>query len=108
MRRYRRVLRVMAGLCTLLLVSFIAPICEPAAEKVTITGTVYEDAWDSNDNPTAVVIEAADGEEYKVSDVGKGKELLKLDGKEVKATGVVVEDSEGWKTITIMAYEVIE
>lgn len=92
----------------LLLAYVIAPANALATEEVTITGMVYEDAWDDNDNVTAVVIEAADGEEYKVSGDGRGKELLKLGDKNVKATGVVVEDSEGRKTITVMAYEVME
>ncbi len=108
MGRYRRLFLVIAGLCTFLLVCLVAPLEVSAAEEVTIAGTVYEDDWDDDGNPTVVVIESADGEEYVVSASGKGKELLKLDGREVQATGIVSESSEGWKTITIMAYEVIE
>lgn len=105
MKMNRKLLIV--GFCTLLLAYVIAPTNAPATEKVTITGTVYADDWD-NDNVTAVVIETADGDEYKVSSGGKGKDLLKLSDKNVKATGVVVEDSEGGKTITVTSYEVIE
>lgn len=108
MKGNRRLLIVIVGFCTLLLAYLIAPTNAPAKATVTITGAVYEDDWDENDNPTAVVIEATDGEEYKVSAEGKGKELLKLGDKNVKATGFVVEDKEGWKTITVTAYEVIE
>ncbi|NIN00697.1 MAG: hypothetical protein GTO24_22220 [candidate division Zixibacteria bacterium] len=79
-----------------------------AGSTVTITGTVYEDEWDDQERPTAVVIETADGEEYRVSAEGKGKELLKLGDKNVKATGVVGEDEEGWKAITVTTYEIIE
>ncbi len=79
-----------------------------AGSTVTITGTVYGNEWDDQERPTAVVIETADGEEYRVSAEGKGKELLKLDDKNVKATGVVVEDSEGQKTIKVTAYEIVE
>ena len=78
-----------------------------AAVEVSITGTVYADDWDDKGNVTVVVIETADGELYYVSDYAKGKELLKLVDKNVKATGVV-DDSSGEKIIMVMAYEVTE
>jgi hypothetical protein len=38
----------------------------------------------------------------------EGKELLTLGGRNVKVTGVVGEEVDGWKTITVTAYAVIE
>ena len=96
------------GVCVVLLSYVIAPPRGDAAEQISVTGTVWEDEWDDNDNVTAVVIEADDGEEYLVSNEGKGKELLTLGGRNVKVTGVVGEEVDGWKTITVTAYAVIE
>jgi hypothetical protein len=79
-----------------------------AADRVTIIGTVYEDDWDDNDNPTAVVIETREGEEYLVAAGGKGMELVKLGDQDVKATGTVTEDAEGFKTITVTEYEIVK
>ncbi len=78
------------------------------AVEVSITGTVFADDWDDEDNVTAVIIETADGEFYNVSEDAKGKELYKLVDKNVKVTGTVIEDIEGEKVITVMAYEVME
>jgi hypothetical protein len=108
MRMNRRLVLVMVGFCALIFMYGVFLPHALAAEKVTLTGTVYEDEWDDNDNPTAVVIETDDGEEYKVSSEGKGKDLLKLGDKDVKVTGVVAEDSEGYKTITVTAYTVMD
>ncbi|UCG12523.1 MAG: hypothetical protein JSU72_18870 [Deltaproteobacteria bacterium] len=79
-----------------------------ATEEVEITGTVFATEWDANDNVTAVVIATEDGEEIAVSPSGKGMELLKLDEKNVKATGSIVTDEEGRKTINITRYIVQE
>ena len=78
------------------------------AVEMSITGTVFADDWDDKDNVTAVVIETAEGEFYNVSENAKGKELYKLVDKNVKVTGTVVEDIDGEKVITVMAYEVME
>lgn len=88
-------------------VALLLATAGPAAVEVSITGTVYADEWDDKDNLIAVVIETADGDVYNVSDHGKGKELLKLVDKNVRATGTV-EETDGEKIITVMAYEVME
>ncbi len=108
MKRNRRLWVLVIGFCSLFLALSIVAGDLFASETVTITGTVFEDDWDQNDKPIAVVIEAEDGQEYRVASEGKGKEILELGDKDVKATGVVVEDSEGQKTIKVTAYEVIE
>jgi len=79
-----------------------------AAEQVEITGTVFAAEWDANDNVTAVVIATEEGEEIAVANSGKGVELLKLEEKNVKATGSIVTDGEGRKTITITKYIIQE
>ncbi len=108
MKRNGRLWVLAVGFCSLFLALSIVAGYLFASETVTITGTVYEDDWDQNDNPIAVVIDADDGEEYWVASEGMGKEIFKLGEKDVKATGVVVEDSEGQKTIKVTAYEIIE
>lgn len=91
-----------------------------APDKETITGEVTAVEWDDNDQVTAVAItvtrEIQDDqgeplsvmEDYYVMDTAKGRELLKLVGKTVQATGEVTEDEEGIKTIEVSAYKVLE
>jgi len=79
-----------------------------ATEEAEIAGTVFASEWDANDNVTAVVIATEEGEEIAVSNSGKGMELLKHEEKNVKATGSVVTDEEGRKTITITKYIIQE
>ena len=94
-------------LCALAWVALFSTTPLLAAAEVSITGRVYAENWDDKDNVTEVVIEAADGELYYVSNDGRGKELLKLVDKQVKATGVV-EDTGGEKIIKVIAYEITE
>ena len=79
-----------------------------ATEEVEIAGTVFASEWDAKDNVTAVVIATEEGEEIAVSNTGMGKELLNLEEKNVKATGSLVTDEEGRKTITITKYIIQE
>lgn len=92
-------------LCILAIVTLLGAVpLFAATEKVEIIGTVFGTEWDANDNATAVVIATEDGEEIAVSNSGKGIELLKLEEKNVKASGFIVLDEEGKKTITINQY----
>ncbi len=77
-----------------------------AANEVTVTGTVYPTSLDENDNVIAAVI-ANGNEEYIIIANAVGKELFELEYKVVKASGIVGEDSDGNKTITVNNYEVI-
>jgi phage FluMu protein gp41 len=79
-----------------------------ATEEVEIAGTVFASEWDANDTVTAVVIATEEGEEIAVSPSGRGMELLKLEERNVKATGSIVTDQEGRKTINITKYIVQE
>jgi ABC-type transport system substrate-binding protein len=95
------------GVCALVLLSGVCATNMFAANEVTITGTVYAAAWDDNENVTAATIVAWMGEEYAIVNNAIGQQLFKLDSKDVKATGVVGEDSEGNKTITVTKYETV-
>ena len=77
-----------------------------AADEVTVTGTVYSTTWDDDGNVIAVVVASMDGE-YVVANNAAGKKLFELEYKVVKASGIVGEDSEGNKTLTVSSYEVI-
>ena len=79
-----------------------------ATEEVEITGTVLASEWDANDNVTGVVIATDEGEEIVVSKSGKGMELLKLDEKTVKATGMIAMDEDDNKTITVTRYIILQ
>ena len=85
-----------------------APTLFAATDEVEITGTVFASEWDASDKVTAVFIATEEGEEITVSSSGKGMELLKLEEKNVKATGSIVTDEEGRKTITITRYIIQE
>lgn len=88
--------------------AFITLVCAvpllAATEEVEITGTVFATEWDADDNVTAVIIETEEGEDIAVSKSGKGMELLKLEEMVVKATGLLVTDEDGRKTLTISRY----
>ena len=102
MLRKKILLRV---LCVLAIVTLLGAVpLFAATEEVEIIGTVFGTAWDTNDNATAVVIATDDGEEIAVSNSGKGTELLKLEEKNVKASGFIAQDEGGMKTITVNKY----
>jgi hypothetical protein len=78
-----------------------------AADEVTVTGTVYPTALDENDNVIAAVIDTSMGEGYVIVANAAGKKLFELEYKAVKASGVIGQDSEGNKTLTVTSFEVI-
>jgi len=104
--RKKNLLHVLSILAIVLLMGALPRFA--AAEQVEITGTIFAAEWDANDNVTAVVIATEEGEEIAVANSGKGVELLKLEEKNVKATGSIVTDGEGRKTITITKYVIQE
>lgn len=97
---------LISGLCALMVLSIVYATNVLAADEAMVTGTVYATAWDDNDNVTAAVI-AGLGEEYVIVQNVAGKELLKLNYRDVKASGVIGQDSEGNKTLTVNSYEVM-
>jgi len=98
---------LISGLCALVLLSVACATNVFAADEVTVTGTVYATAWDDNDNVTAAVIAGLDEELVIVANAA-GKELFKLNYRDVKATGVIGQDGEGNKTLTVSSYEVMQ
>ena len=102
MLRKKTLLRV---LCVLAIVTLLGAVPLLAAtEEVEIIGTVFGIAWDANDNATAVIIATEDGEEIAVSNSGQCTDLLKLEEKNVKASGFIALDEQGMKTITVNKY----
>lgn len=95
------------GLCALILVSVVCATNVFAAGEVTVTGTVYAIAYDDNGNVIAATIASSMDEEYIIVADAAGKELFELDLKVVEVFGVIGEDSEGNKTLTVTSYEVM-
>jgi hypothetical protein len=94
------------GLFALALLSVACATNVFATDKVTIMGTIYAEAWDDNGNATAAVIVSMD-QEYVIVKNATGKELFKLNYKDVKVSGIIGQDSEGNKTITVTNYEIL-
>ena len=95
--------------CVLAMVTLLCvPSLFAATDEVEITGTVYAIDRDENSNVTAVVLATDDGEEIVVINSGKGIELLQLDEKTIKATGIIAKDEDGNKTITVAKYIILE
>lgn len=84
-------------------------IVRPPDKEVTISGVVEKAAVDENDKVIAVEIqeERTEGTEYYlVNDDVKGNELLGLVGKKVEVTGVVDEDEDENKILTVKTFSV--
>lgn len=84
-------------------------IAPPPDKEVTITGVVAKAAVDENDKVIAVEIqeERLEGTEfYLVNNDAKGDELLGLVGKQVEVTGVVDEDEDDNKILTVKSFSV--
>lgn len=84
-------------------------VAPPPDKDVTITGVVEKAAVDENDKVIAVEIqeERLEGTEfYLVNDDAKGNELLGLVGKQVEVTGVVDEDEDDNKILTVKSFSV--
>jgi hypothetical protein len=77
-----------------------------AVDEVTMTGTLYPSALDDNANPTGVVIMNEDGD-FAVVNNDVGRQLLKLAGKDVQVNGVVKNDDQGRRTITVTKFIVM-
>ena len=97
---------LISGLCALVLLCVVCATNVFAADEVTVTGTVYATAWDDNGDVIAAVL-ACSGEEFIIVDNASGKELFKLNYEDVRASGVIGQDSEGNRTLTVSSYEVL-
>jgi hypothetical protein len=95
-------------LCMLGVILLSAAPLFAATDEMEITGIVYAAEWDANGNVASVVIETDEGEEILVSKSGKGMELLKLEAVLVRASGSIITDENGRKTITVTKYMIQE
>ncbi len=100
--------KLLSALVFVLLIMFVISVTAftAYAEKITIVGTVIAIAFDDNDKVVAVTIDTAEGY-YDVSDNSIGKELLELLDKNITATGIVGEDKDGNRIITIETYKIL-
>ncbi len=84
-------------------------VVRPPDKEVTIIGVVEKAAVDENNKVIAVEIqeEMVEGTEYYlVNDDAKGNELLGLIGKQVEVTGIVDEDEDDNKILTVKSFSV--
>jgi hypothetical protein len=75
--------------------------------QITTTGVLVPTDWDSEGSISAIAISTPREEEYFINNDEIGEELLDLYGAEVLVTGIVTEDSEGNKTLTVKKYELL-
>src|SRR3990172_32125 len=115
---------ICAAIIALLLMASLNPGATIDDTKETITGTVEAVNWDDDDNVTEVaifvVVETVENEgetedivEYYYVDnnEGKGRELLKYEGADIEATGIVKlieNEDESYKKIIISSYKILE
>ena len=79
----------------------------PAAEPVTVTGTVAPAEEDDEGNVLTVQIETPDGP-YRVQPTGKGAELRSQIGLVVSARGRISVDEAGGRQIEVLEYTLVE
>jgi len=81
------------------------------SKRMTVTGALEKAAIDERGKVIAVEIWAEAGEStdyYLVNDDAKGNELLAFAGKRITATGIVEEDEDGNKIISVQAYTLLK
>jgi hypothetical protein len=93
----------MVGISLLILLGG-ASVIATGRDQVAVSGTIYAAAWDRTDRATAVVIVTDEGDQYTVSEVGRGIDLRSFETKSVKAFGEVSTDERGRKIITVDKY----
>jgi hypothetical protein len=74
--------------------------------EFTVTGYVRATDWDLNDIVNEISIET-DHEDYVVDQKDSGEELFDLLDREVEVTGIIKEDREGIKRITLTSYQAL-
>jgi len=73
----------------------------------TIVGIVAVSETDEEDRVIGVCILAED-DEYEVEMSGLGEDLLEFLDEEVEVTGIIEEERDGTKRITVSGYEALE
>ena len=74
----------------------------------TITGLLMPADWDEKGNIIAAVISTYSEEEYLIDQDSRNEELLTFVRQRVKVSGLVREDEDGNKMITIKRYEILK
>ena len=80
---------------------------ETTPREITIIGYISPEQWDDNDNVIAIGI-STDDDDYLIEINKLGEELFDFLDEDVEVTGVVREDKDGTKHITISNYEILE
>lgn len=88
-----------------------APVISDDNKEITVSGTVEKAAIDDKGAVIAVEIWVAQGDAYDyflVNDTPEGNALLGLVGTKVTATGILEEDEDGNKILTVRTYSVLK
>ena len=83
----------------------------PDEKEITVSGTVEKAAIDDKGAVIAVEIWVAQGDAYDyylVNDNREGNTLLGFVGSKVTATGILEEDEDGNKILTIKSYSILK
>ncbi|RPI75554.1 MAG: hypothetical protein EHM45_14810 [Desulfobacteraceae bacterium] len=76
-------------------------------KEETLVGFILPSEWDNNDNVTGISI-STDDDEYTVENNKLGEELFDFLDEDVRVTGMVSEERDGTKHITITEYDILE
>jgi len=77
-------------------------------DLTTIRGLIIPVDWDDRGNIIAAAVSTHFEEEYFIDQNPWGEELLAFVRQRVKASGIVRDDKQGKKIITVKKYEIIE
>lgn len=76
-------------------------------KEETLVGFILPSEWDNNDNVTGISI-STDDDEYTVENNKLSEELFDFLDEDVRVTGMVSEERDGTKHITITEYDILE
>lgn len=77
-------------------------------KRVTITGTVVPTDWGKDGKVVAVALSTPAEDEYVITNNSTGLELLQLVGAKIVATGIVTDDENWNRRLTLDTYETLE
>ena len=80
---------------------------EKKGKEMTLTGFIAPVDWDNDDEVIAIGVSTED-EDYSVEMNKLGEELFDFLDEDVEVTGIVTEDRDGSKHITVTSYEVLD
>jgi hypothetical protein len=76
------------------------------SKEIIINGYIEADQWDEDDNVIGVKV-VTDYEDYSIEMNSLGEELLSFLGEDVDVTGIVEEEKDGSKVITVTGFEIL-